>query len=389
MEVININISKQELDRRRERMEKLRNFEKPDRVPVMPSIDSRYYYPKIGISLKATFDDPQVLLKSRILSEKWLFENIRSDQYEINLQNYSWFQNVREASALGCEVTFVNDNQLWVKNPWVKSEGDLKRLDRVDFIHNGLHGKEIRFREKMLQLAKNYKVRLSDEGEFCPMEENMKLCADTDGPFTLAAEVRGFEQIYYDIYERPAFLKSLLEIITEKEIQWIEFARKENNDENGILWLGDDLAQNLSVELYEEFALPYEKKIREYFGGYVAFHMCGKCDHLLNHLVDELQINEFNGFGFPVDRKKVAETMGGKVVLVGNINPVNILKGTMETVIEETKSAIKLFAPYGGYIVMDGNEIPPDSPVENINAMFKAAEKYGKYCDKRGLEFWE
>jgi uroporphyrinogen-III decarboxylase len=38
---------------------------------------------------------------------------------------------------------------------------------------------------------------------------------------------------------------------------------------------------------------------------------------------------------------------------------------------------------------MDGNEIPPDSPVENINAMFKAAEKYGKYCDKRGLEFWE
>lgn len=159
MEVININISKQELDRRRERMEKLRNFEKPDRVPVMPSIDSRYYYPKIGISLKATFD----------------------------------------------------------------------------FIHNGLHGKEIRFREKMLQLAKNYKVRLSDEGEFCPMEENMKLCADTDGPFILAAEVRGFEQIYYDIYERPAFLKSLLETITEKEIQWIEFARKENNDENGIL----------------------------------------------------------------------------------------------------------------------------------------------------------
>lgn len=379
MKIIDIKISKQELDSRKERVEKVRNFEKPDRVPVVPSIDCRYYYPKIGTSVKATFNDPEVLFESRLLSQKWLFEDIQSDWYEINLQAYSWFQNVREASALGCEVTFVNDNQLWVKDPWVRSDSDLKRLGRIDFIHNGLHGKEIRFREKMLQLAKKYKVRLSDGYEFCPLEENIKLCADTDGPFTLAAEVRGFEQIYYDIYERPTFLKRLLEIITEKEIQWIEFARKKNNDENGILWLADDVAQNLSVESYEEFALPYEKKIREYFGGYVAFHMCGKCDHLLNHLVNELQINEFNGFGFPLNREKVAKTMGGKVVLVGNVNPVNILKGTVDTVIEETKSAIKLFGPYSGYIVMDGNEIPPASPVENINAMFKAAEKYGKY----------
>lgn len=374
-----IKISKQELDSRKQRVEKVRNFEKLDRVPVLPSLDCRYYYPKIGTFLKATFDDPEVLLKSRLLSLKWLFENIQGDRYDMILQEYSWFQNVREASALGCEIIFANDNQLWVKGPWVKSDSDLKRLDRIDFIHNGLHGKEIRFREKMLQLAKNYKVRLSDGYEFCPLEENINLCTNADGPFTLAAEVRGFEQIYYDTYEHPVFLKKLLEIITKKEIQWLEFARKENNDENGILWLADDVAQNLSAELYEEFALPYEKKIIENFGAYTAFHMCGKCDHLLNYLVNELQINEFNGFGFPVSREKVAEAMGGKVVLVGNINPTNILQGTPDSVMKETKSTIELFGPYGGYIVQDGNEIPPNSPIGNINAMFKAAEKYGKY----------
>jgi uroporphyrinogen-III decarboxylase len=46
---------------------------------------------------------------------------------------------------------------------------------------------------------------------------------------------------------------------------------------------------------------------------------------------------------------------------------------------DATRVAIEKLAPYRGYIVQDGNNIPPGSPLENINAMMEAAEQYGRY----------
>jgi len=56
-----------------------------------------------------------------------------------------------------------------------------------------------------------------------------------------------------------------------------------------------------------------------------------------------------------------------------------IHSGTPEQVREATRTVIEKLAPYKGLIVPDGNNIPPGSPVENINAMMEAAEVYGRY----------
>jgi uroporphyrinogen-III decarboxylase len=40
---------------------------------------------------------------------------------------------------------------------------------------------------------------------------------------------------------------------------------------------------------------------------------------------------------------------------------------------------IDVLGPLRGLIVQDGNNIPPGSPLENINAMMEAAETYGRY----------
>ena len=72
----------------------------------------------------------------------------------------------------------------------------------------------------------------------------------------------------------------------------------------------------------------------------------------------------------------MSEIMGGRVVLEGNISPINIFNGTAKSVFEETMEAIEVFALHRGYIVMDGANIPPGSPVENINAMYEASVHY-------------
>jgi len=71
--------------------------------------------------------------------------------------------------------------------------------------------------------------------------------------------------------------------------------------------------------------------------------------------------------------------MGGRVVLLGNIDPMLIHRGPAEAVREATRFAIEKLAPLRGYIVQDGNNIPPGTPVEHVNAMMEAAELYGRY----------
>ena len=89
-------------------------------------------------------------------------------------------------------------------------------------------------------------------------------------------------------------------------------------------------------------------------------------------------IHEFQGFGWEMPREKVAEVMGGRVVLLGNVSPILLRDGTPAEVKRETLACLDLFAPRGGYIVQDGNNIAPGTPVANINAMTEAAEDYGR-----------
>ena len=61
-------------------------------------------------------------------------------------------------------------------------------------------------------------------------------------------------------------------------------------------------------------------------------------------------------------------------MLVGNVNPLLIHSGTPEEVRAATTRVIEKLGRFGGLIIQDGSNIPPGSPIENINAMMAAAE---------------
>ncbi|HET6452727.1 MAG TPA: uroporphyrinogen decarboxylase family protein, partial [Spirochaetia bacterium] len=148
--------------------------------------------------------------------------------------------------------------------------------------------------------------------------------------------------------------------------------------ERDLSWT-DDLAAGLSAESYRELVLPEEKRLRFHFSGRASLHMCGRTDHLLETFTHDLGITEYQGFGYEVNLDRVAEVMGGKVVLLGNVNPMLVLQGPTERIREETRRCIEKLAPFKGYIVQDGANIPPGTPPEHINAMMEAAERYGRY----------
>jgi uroporphyrinogen decarboxylase len=172
----------------------------------------------------------------------------------------------------------------------------------------------------------------------------------------------------------------LLRIVTDKLINYLDFCWLEERlpAPRDLAW-SDDLAVSLSAQTYRDLVLPFEQKLRFHFDGRMSFHMCGKTDHLLEIFRDDLRIQEFQGFGYQVNLEHIASVMGGRVVLLGNVNPMLIHSGTPAEVREATRRVIEVLAPLRGFIVQDGNNIPPGSPIENINAMMEAAEVYGRY----------
>jgi len=144
------------------------------------------------------------------------------------------------------------------------------------------------------------------------------------------------------------------------------------------LGISDDGAAYLSPELFKEFSVPYLNKIYEAFPGMRGHHMCGAVEHQLGVYSEDLKITHFSAFGYCVDPHVAAEKLGGRAVMSGNVDPQLILNGPPSRIIEAARHVIEAIAPHGGFILQDGANICPGTPIENMRAMLTAAEEYGK-----------
>ena len=392
MQVIEIDIAFAELEERRKRCEMQRSFRKPDRVPVTPLVDTWYWLPRIGKSYEEYFSSAKSMLECQLSGYKWQFENVESDHYRIMIHPVYCY--VSEAQTYGCEVEFRKDDIPWVKRHCVENEDDLRKLEDRDPVFGGLHGKELKLREEMLAIAGGYKLRFSDGVEvgiedkigidygnfsYASGIPGIGVAGRTIGVMLVANDLRGAEAMMMDLMLNPAFAKRLLSIVADKIIRWVDYTKQLLGEPKEGVFVGDDGAANLSPELYREFLLPLQKKIKSRFGGYTSFHADARADHILPIVASELGIDDFSGFGYQDDRGLVARLFGGKTVLSGNINPMNLEGGTRESILEECRSALEHFKGHSGFFLKDGDNISPRTPLENINCLHEAAVRYGKY----------
>ena len=380
-DIIEIGVPIEEIEKRRVRVETAKRFGRPDRVPVIPAIGHRFLVPVTGTRFRDYYADPETMLRTQILAQKWLMENIRTDAHSITgawVGAWTDFQNTFEAGSLGVEIAFPDDDIPWVGPGWVKDERDLRRLEAMEFIHSGLNARQIEYRKAMMTVAEKYPVRFAGGPVFYP-GANPNLTHTSDGPFGVAGDLMGKTEIFIAVKERPDFVRELLRIVTCKLIEYLDFCWAEERlpAPKDFAWT-DDLAVSLSAEDFREVVLPSERRLRFHFDGRLSLHMCGRSGHLLEIFRDDLAIHELQGFGYEVDLDRIAEVLGGRVVLLGNVNPMLIHAGTPDEVRAATRRVLEKLAPRGGLIVQDGNNIPPGSPLANINAMMEAAEEWGR-----------
>ena len=63
--------------------------------------------------------------------------------------------------------------------------------------------------------------------------------------------------------------------------------------------------------------------------------------------------------------------------LWGNISPMLMLNGTPDQVKQAALDALAAMAPCGGFMLGDGANVCPGTPLESLAALTQASEEYG------------
>src|SRR5205807_9900616 len=129
-------------------------------------------------------------------------------------------------------------------------------------------------------------------------------------------------------------------------------------------------------KIYDEFVWPYEKKLVDgvrALGARVRLHICGNTRKLLSGM-GKLRCDIVD-LDFLSPMAEGRQNMGPDQVLLGNANPVSVLRnGNPDMVSATVEECHRQAGPR--FIVGPGCEVPRDTPPENLRALCQYAHTH-------------
>jgi MtaA/CmuA family methyltransferase len=194
-----------------------------------------------------------------------------------------------------------------------------------------------------------------------------------EGPCAEAADLRGINALMLDFFDDPTFVLDLFEFVVEMELR---FARAQIEAGADSIGVGDAAASLVGPEIYERFIWPYEKKLVDgirAMGARVRLHICGNITPLLKKIGDlHCDIVDLDSM---VSIAQARRAMGPRQVLLGNANPVTVVRGGTP---EDVFKTLKTSADEAGlnYIIGAGCEVPVDTPPANVHTFAEFSRYY-------------
>lgn len=325
----------------RERVRRHLKGQAVDHLPLMP-ITMQFAAAQNGARYREYCTDYRVLVEGQIRT---------AEQYDFDYVN-TMSDPAREAADCGATVQFFDHQPaaLVEDQALLAEKTELVRLKIPDPLgggrmHNGIKAialfKDKVGREKII------------EGWI-------------EGPCAEAADLRGINTLMLDFYDDPGFVRDLFAFVVEMELRFAQAQAEAGVD---LIGVGDAAASLVGPHIYEEFVWPFEKKLVDgvhALGAGVRLHICGNTRFCLERM-GQLGC-EIVDLDFLSPLHEARAKMGPDQVLLGNINPVAVLRdGDVGMVTAAISQCHRQAGPR--YVVGAGCEVPRDTPPENLRAM--------------------
>lgn len=203
------------------------------------------------------------------------------------------------------------------------------------------------------------------------------------GVFERLRALRGSENILLDPYHHPEKLVRLRDALAAEFTDQIFQIGQRGAD---AVLIADDFGTQdsllLSPKQWRTFYKPMYNRLFSAIhdnGMDAWFHSCGNISTIVPDLV-ELGIDVLHPVQpSAMDIRSISEAFRGKVCFAGGIDVQTLLPfATPEEVANEIRHIIDVLdGPDGGFILAPTNSIMPDTPLENIQAMYQTAHEYG------------
>lgn len=359
------------------------------RIPMVTGVSDRFYVlnpntnPR-NVSFYEYSNDPELMFDMQCHFAEYAKFHIVGD-HEMGIPEEGWtvnvdFQNYYEAAWFGAQVKYP-EREVPYAVTLLNDDNKHMLFDKgIPDPFGGFMDKARAYYDYFVQRSRTEQIlgqNISNIGAWF---------TTTDGVFTLACELRGAANLCIDMLEEPEYFHQLMEYLTEAAITrmkaWRSYMGKPEVEKS--FGFADDSIMLLSTEAYRENVLPYHKKMAaalstmEERGG---VHLCGDATRHFKTLRDELNIYSFDT-GFPVRHGDLCRELGPEVTIQGGPSAQLIHSGTPEMIAQESRRILEEVKPVSRtFIFRDGNDIPPYTPLENIQALYDACLKYGRYED--------
>jgi len=200
--------------------------------------------------------------------------------------------------------------------------------------------------------------------------------------FEMYWRLRGMEEVLTETVLNPDLTQDMLRRCTEFSLSLSETACQRFDLD--WLWLGDDVAGQdsmlMSPDTWRQMVKPFLKQtadVGKRHGLYIAFHCCGAIRPIIEDLIeigiDVLNPIQCNCPGMnPLELKK---EFGKDLAFMGGVDTQGVLpNGTEHQVRKATAELLEGMTTHGGgYILAASHTVPPETPNDNIFAMYDEA----------------
>lgn len=319
-----------------------------DRVPAYPILGG-FAAQLVNKTVKDYLTDTETLVAAQLAANQRYSPDIVVIMADL----------LMEVEALGGKLTFPDNAVCYMKDHVLEEKSTLSGMQVPDPFHDG-----------RLPLYLDACRIISDQIKDAPVGGVLT------GPWSIAASLRGVENIIFDTFKDPAFVHELLHFCT--------MVAKRVGD--ALLSTGTGLSYSeptgscsvISPAIYRKFIKAHHIELVQYFRekrAAVTFHICGNVNPIMEDLVETgapaISIDSVSSL------EKMIRVADKRTVVIGNVDTNAFETGSREQIESETRRCIADAASSGAFILASACEVPPTATPESVDYFMEAAVTYG------------